>query len=73
MLSEVKRGRSRLQKSFFFQVAELFHDESIGNSLHVSLIRLVVLEGDEVNCASLESFVLAKNLWLLKYDFRSEG
>ncbi|XP_002121766.3 A disintegrin and metalloproteinase with thrombospondin motifs 12-like [Ciona intestinalis] len=28
-------------------VSELFHDVSIGNSLHVTLIRLVLLEGDE--------------------------
>uniref|UniRef100_H2YTT4 Peptidase M12B domain-containing protein n=1 Tax=Ciona savignyi TaxID=51511 RepID=H2YTT4_CIOSA len=28
-------------------VSELFHDVSIGNALHISLIRLVLLEGDE--------------------------
>nr|CAB3220002.1 A disintegrin and metalloproteinase with thrombospondin motifs 7-like [Phallusia mammillata] len=28
-------------------VSELFHDASIGNSLHVTLIRLIILEGEE--------------------------
>ena len=38
-------GRSTL----FSQVSELFRDVSIGNSLQISLIRLIILEEEEVS------------------------
>lgn len=30
------------------QVAGIFHDASIGNAIHVMLVRLILLQGEEV-------------------------
>lgn len=34
--------------SFCVQVAGIFHDASIGNAIHVILVRLILLQGEEV-------------------------
>lgn len=33
-----------------WQVAGIFHDASIGNAIHIVLVRLILLHGDEVQC-----------------------
>lgn len=34
--------------SMCLQVAGIFHDASIGNAIHVILVRLILLQGEEV-------------------------
>lgn len=38
----------RWQEFLCRQVAGIFHDASIGNAIHVSLVRLILLHGEEV-------------------------
>lgn len=37
-----------VSKNKCLQVAGIFHDASIGNAIHIILVRLILLQGEEV-------------------------
>lgn len=50
------------------QVAGLFHDPSIGNAIHIVLIRLILLEEEEVRFQSCFSKLKSKFRKLKLFD-----